>query len=241
MSNMTKIRQKTDAVAITLLALVSVPAMAADRETQSHKSIRDAARQHALGEVADLPSRPEVTVGNLDSRLKLYACDEPLETYNSPNGLNGGRGVVGVRCNGSKPWKIFVPVKIALMKSVVVSQRPIVRGQVLSAEDLKLSEVDVSGIHKAYFSRAEDVIGLHSKRSIASGKTLHAGMLKQAKRVKRGNQVEIIAISQGLQVRMMGKALADGGLGDRIKVKNLNSGRVITGTVAGTGLIHVLN
>jgi flagella basal body P-ring formation protein FlgA len=66
-------------------------------------------------------------------------------------------------------------------------------------------------------------------------------MLKQAKRVKRGNQVEIIAISQGLQVRMMGKALADGGLGDRIKVKNLNSGRVITGTVAGTGLIHVLN
>lgn len=235
------IRRKTDAVAITLLALVSLPVMAAERETQSHTSIRDAARQHALGEVADLPSRAEVTVGNLDSRLKLSACDAPLETYNSPNGLNGGRGVVGVRCNGGKPWKIFVPVRIALMKSVVVSQRPIVRGQVLGAEDLQLSEVDVAGIRKAYFSRKADVIGLHSKRSIASGKTLHAGMLKQAKRVKRGNQVEIIAISQGLQVRMTGKALADGALGDRIRVKNLNSGRVITGTVAGTGLIHVLH
>ena len=74
-----------------------------------------------------------MTTGSLDSRLKLAACDQPLATYDSPNGLNGGRGVVGVRCNGSKPWKIYVPVRIALMESVVVSRRAIVRGQELSA------------------------------------------------------------------------------------------------------------
>jgi len=235
---MNKIRQKI--VAATLAFLIQ-PVIAANYETQSHQSIRDAAEQHALSETENLPSRPEVSVGDLDSRLKLAACDQPLDTYNSPNGLNGGRGVVGVRCSGSKPWKIFVPVKVSLMEHIVISSHPLVRGQTLEADDVTLSEVDVSAVRKAYFTRIEDVVGLRSKRAIASGKTLHAGLLQRAKWVKRGNQVEIVAIGDGLQVRMMGKALADGGRGERIKVKNLASGRVITGTVAGTGVIHVFN
>ncbi len=186
-------------------------------------------------------ARPDVQVGNLDSRLKLLACDQPLETYDSPNGLSGGRGVVGVRCQGSKPWKIFVPVRVALMDTVVINRRPIVRGQTLRAEDLMLSETDTSRLHKAYFTRIEDVVGLRSKRAVKNGTTLHAGLLRREQLIKRGSQVEIVAITSGLQVRMRGKALADGGRGDRVKVKNLNSGRVISGTVTGNGVIHVLN
>jgi flagella basal body P-ring formation protein FlgA len=182
-----------------------------------------------------------VEVGSLDSRLKLSACDQPLEAYDSPNGLNGGRGVVGVRCDGSKPWKIYVPVHVALMDSVVVSRRPVVRGQALRAEALMLNEVDISGLHKAYFTRIEDAVGLRSKRSISSGDTLHAGLLERARLIKRGGQVEIVANTAGLQVRMTGQALSDGSRGDRIKVRNLNSGRIVSGTVVGSGLIQVTN
>jgi flagella basal body P-ring formation protein FlgA len=240
-SDMKTIRRKTVAAALGLLILAGPTTAGTDHPTQSHQSIRDVAQQHALDEVDNLPSRAEVHVGDLDSRLRLTACDQPLETYDSPNGLNGGRGVVGVRCNGSKPWKIYVPVRIALIESVVVSRRALVRGQELGADDLMLSEVDVSAVHKAYFTRIEDVVGLRSKRSVTSGKLLHAGLLQKAKSVKRGSQVEIIAVGGGLDVRMMGKAMADGSRGDRIKVKNLNSGRIITGTVAGAGVVHVLN
>jgi len=42
-----------------------------------------------------------------------------------------------------------------------------------------------------------------------------------------------------LLVTMRGKALADGGRGDRIRVENSKSGRVVTGTVSGRGIIHV--
>lgn len=234
-------RRKTDTLLIALLALVALPVTAEEHAVQSHQSIRSAAEQHALAEVSKFAATPQVTVGSLDSRLKLAACDQTLETYDSPNGLNGGRGVVGVRCNGSKPWKIYVPVQVALMDSVVVSRRPVVRGQALRADDVMLSEVDISGLHKAYFTRIEDVIGLRSKRAITSGSTLHAGLLQRANLVKRGSQVEIVAITADLHVTMRGKALADGGRGDRIRVKNLNSGRVITGTVIESGVIEVLN
>jgi flagella basal body P-ring formation protein FlgA len=70
---------------------------------------------------------------------------------------------------------------------------------------------------------------------------VHAGLLKRANLVKRGSKVEIIANFDGLDVRMRGEALADGGRGDRIRVKNLSSGRVVTGTVSGSGVVHVMN
>jgi flagella basal body P-ring formation protein FlgA len=248
---MNSIRQKSDAarrpaqanVLAPLLALaLATAATAADEAAvQSHESIRAAAERHALAGTDRLDGRAEVTVGSLDSRLRLAACDRPLETYDSPNGLNGGRGVVGVRCDGSQPWKLYVPVDIAIMERVVVSRRPLVRGQSVRAEDLALDEVDTSGLHKAYFTRIEDVVGLRSKRAVGSGTTLHAGLLQRARLVRRGGQVEIVAITDGLHVSMRGKALADGGHGDRIQVKNLNSGRVVTGTIAGSGVVHVLN
>jgi flagella basal body P-ring formation protein FlgA len=233
-------RQKTD-VAAYLLACVAVFSSSAGwAEYQSHDSIRDAARQHALAETQALSGNPQVSVGRLDSRLKLNACDQPLQTYDSPNGLSKGRGVVGVRCDGEKPWKLYVPVRVALLENVVVSRRPLVRGQTLGAGDVVLSEVDTSKLHKAYFTRVEDVIGLRSKRAVAGGKTLHAGLLAREKLVKRGSLVEIVANVSGLHVTMRGKALSDGGRGDRVRVKNLNSGRTVSGTVSARGVIRVL-
>ena len=132
-----------------------------------------------------------------------------------------------------------MPVTIALMEEVVVTRHPIVRGQALRAADLALSETDVSRLHKAYFTRIDDVVGLRSKRAVRAGQTLHAGLLRREQLVKRGAQVQIVADTGGLYVTMRGKALADGGLGDRIRVKNLNSGRVVSGTVRGRGVIEV--
>jgi len=236
---MVRARQKIVAIAATLWALQLPLAAVAANAVQSHSSIRQAAEQHLLDKAGQFPGTARVEVGTLDSRLRLVACDQPLETYDSPNGLSGGRGVVGVRCSGSKPWKLYVPVKVAVIEPVVVSRRPLVRGQTLQADDVMLEEIDVSRLRKAYFTDAGDVVGLRSKRAVAAGTTLHAGLLQREKLVKRGSQVEIVAVGDGLHVRMQGKALADGGRGDRIKVKNLNSGRVVTGTVAGAGVIQI--
>jgi flagella basal body P-ring formation protein FlgA len=234
-------RQKTDALGLLLLAIAATPLASGENATEAHDNIRAAAEQHVLDNIDDLPGRIEVKVGSLDSRLRLAECDRALETYDSPNALSGGRGVVGVRCEGSKPWKLYVPVQIAVIDEVVVTRRSVVRGETLQADDLMLSEMDTSRLRKAYFTRIEDAVGLRSKRSIASGSVLHAGLLKRVKLVKRGSKVEIIANLEGLDVRMRGEALADGGRGDRIRVKNLSSGRVVTGTVTDSGVVHVLN
>ncbi len=238
-STMAISRRKSDSLIALVLAAASLTA-AAEREVESHDTIRAAAREHVLAQADRYPVAPSVRVGKLDRRLRLGACELPLQTYDSPNGLNGGRGVVGVRCDGARPWKIYVPVEVALMQAVVVSRRPLTRGQTLTSDDLMLSEVDISRLHKAYFTRIADATGLRVKRALAASTTLHAGMLEREELIKRGSQVEIVALHAGLQVRMRGKALADGAKGDRVKVKNLNSGRIVSGTVTGRGIISVM-
>lgn len=224
-----------------LLAASAAAVATVDEDHQDHASIRAAAERHALAEAERLDGRAEVEVGRLDNRLRLDACDQPLETFDSPNGLNRGRGVVGVACNGTTPWKIYVPVRLALIDAVVVTRRPVVRGQALTAEDLMLDEVDVTAQRHGVYRRIEDVVGLRSKRQLDSGDVLSANLLQRAKLVKRGGAVQIIAIGGGLSVSMRGEALADGGQGDRVRVKNLASGRVITGTVTRRGVIEVVH
>jgi flagella basal body P-ring formation protein FlgA len=232
---MSQRRRKTvSALWPALLACAAVQA-----ETTTHEAIRDTVRQYAETHHVDPGIETEVEVGRLDSRLKLAACDQPIEGFDSPNGLRNGRGVIGVRCTGSTPWKLYVPVSIATLEAVVVARRPLVRGQTLTAGDLSLEQMDTNRLHKAYYTRVEDVVGLRSKRAVAAGKPIYANQLKREQLVRRGSRVAIVANTGGLLVTMSGKALADGGRGDRIRVENLDSGRVITGTVSGRGVIQV--
>jgi flagella basal body P-ring formation protein FlgA len=232
---MIKQRRKTVGT-FWLSLLICAPLQA---ETTSHQAIRETVRQHAETYHAADDITTEVEVGRLDSRLKLDACDQPIEAFDSPNGLRNGRGVIGVRCPGSTPWKLYVPVSIATLEDVVVARRPLVRGQALTAADLALEPIDTNRLHKAYFTRVEDVVGLRSKRAVSAGEPVYASQLKREQLVRRNSRVAIIANTGGLLVTMSGKALADGGRGDRIRVENLDSGREVTGTVTGRGVIEV--
>jgi flagella basal body P-ring formation protein FlgA len=232
--------QRSRKTVIAACCLLAAGAAGAEREVQSHASIRAAVERHATTSAAELAGRAEVEVGRLDSRLRLSACDIPLTTFDSPNGLSGGRGVVGVRCDGSSPWKIYVPVDVALLDEVVVTRNPVARGQTLQADDLMLREVDIARERKPVYRDVDDVVGLRSKRALDAGDLVHAGLLKRARLVRRGASVQIIARLGSLEVSMHGEALSDGGRGDRIRVRNRTSGRVVTGTVVGRGVIEVL-
>lgn len=206
---------------------------------QDHQSILDLAVEHVNAHSAQFSGHIQVTPLSLDRRLRLARCDRPLQSYDSPNGLRPGRSVVGVRCNGSKPWKIYVPVKIATLQPVVVLKRPVSKGQMIAAEDLALSERDTARMHKRYFTDTQGLIGMRSKRALQAGKILTANMLAANQLIKRGGQVQILAQTGGLQVRMKGRALESAGRGQPIRVRNQASGREVTGTVIGPGLVKV--
>lgn len=221
--------------------LTGSSAVLADDAVQSITSIQQAAEQFILSQVsASYGKQAAAEAGRLDSRLRLAACDAPLETYLPPGGRTLGNTTVGVRCTGKVTWSLFVPVKVSIYETVVVAARPLSKGRVIGTQDLQLAKKDLAKLRAGYFTDTSEVLGKQVKRTVRHGAALTAPMVKNALQIKRGQRVSLVAGAGGIAVRMIGEALADGAAGDRIQVRNLSSKRVVEGTVLSATTVQVL-
>ncbi len=224
---------------VLLAALLSPAPALSSRAAQSHDSIREAARRHVLEKTAGYSVPPTVSVGRLDSRLRLQACDKPLETFSPPAGRSLGRITVGVRCSGTKPWSLYVPVTVAIITDVVVAARDLSRGAILTSKDLELVAQDITRLHRGFMERPGQAIGKTLKRNLRRGQVLTPNQIAAPLAIKKGSRVAIVASSGAIQVRMQGKALGNGATGERIRVQNLSSKKEIEATVISPGVVRV--
>jgi flagella basal body P-ring formation protein FlgA len=77
------------------------------------------------------------------------------------------------------------------------------------------------------------------RQPVAEGAVILPGQLVQPRAVRRGQRVVIEAVRGAMQVNGSGEALADGMPGERIKVRNVGSGRVVEATVRPDGRVRV--
>ena len=183
--------------------------------------------------------RYQIQVNNLDPRLRLAHCDKELTATLESPAQPLGRVTVRVRCEGSAPWTIFVPAQVKLFRDVVTLTRPLKRGTLIGYDDVTLRERDISLINQGYLTATELAVGQKLLRPVVSDQVLTLTHLEQAAAVRKGDQVVINARSGTLSVRMPGEALSDGGLSEQIRVKNLNSKRVIKARITGPGQVEV--
>ncbi len=193
--------------------------------------------QQRIGKSADRTSAQAAT---LDPRHRLARCERPIEAFLRPGTRISSRTVVGVRCTGDKPWKLFVPVTVVVTENVLVAKRTLPRGHVLTAGDFVAEPRDVSRVVSGYVSNPASLAGQKLKVQLLAGRMLTPAMLEADAAVRRGQTVTIVAKGGGISVRMTGKALMDGALNQRIRVENLNSGRVVEGIVRSREHVEVL-
>jgi flagella basal body P-ring formation protein FlgA len=178
--------------------------------------------------------------GKLDPRLRLARCDRPLEGFLRSGTEIGSRTVVGVRCSGSNPWKVYVPVDLVEMRPVLVARQALPRGRLLTAGDLVLEARDVSRLSGGFIASSDAVVGRQLKRQLVSGTVLSPSMLETRIVVRRGQSVTLVVRNDALNIRMAGKALMDGAIDQRIRVENTVSRRIVEGFVRSPEYVEVL-
>lgn len=182
--------------------------------------------------------RYEIEVNKLDPRLRMPLCSQQLDAS-----LEGstplGRVTVRVRCDGAAPWTVFVPAQVRLLRDVVVMTRPLKRESIIDESDVALRERDVGTLGPGYLTLLEQAVGMKLLRPTVLDQVLTQQHLEQAEVVRKGDHVVIIARSGNLSVRMPGEALDKGGMQAQIRVRNLNSKRVIKARVTGAGQVEV--
>ncbi len=237
-------RKVLSAVLTTLLLTLlsdATPVFAAESASWTPTTdIENAAVAFIKEQVGDGTGNTSVSASKLDSRLRLARCNEPLEAFLRPGTEIKDRTAVGVRCNGDKPWKVYVPVDLVVTKNVLTLRQSVSRGHVLTAADLVAVRRDVTRVRRGYFTDPAALIGQKARQSLIAGKIITPSMIEAAALIRRGQTVTLGVANDRLNIRMAGKALSDGALHQRIRVENSSSGRIVEGIVRSRELVEIL-
>ena len=224
-----------------MIICLSLPSLLnADVNTkQALADIEQAAYAYALSEAQMKFGSAHVSISPLDKRLNMAACSSELNAFTKKTSVGMGKQTIGVKCYGPVPWTVYVQADIKVFKQTVVATKPLGTGHVLKAEDIKLATVDISQMRKGFVKSKQQVLGQQLKYPLAMGAVVSPNALKSKKVVARGQVITLLAKAGTMEVRMSGKALASAALGQRVKVKNLSSKRVVEGIVASPGVVKV--
>lgn len=125
------------------------------------------------------------------------------------------------------------------LREVPVASRDILRGHVLTLQDLKTQKMDLKRMPRGIVLEAENLLGLEAQRHIRSGKPIRHKYLRTPPHARSGEDVTIFFQQPGLQLKATGRALEDGQKGDIIRVMNDASKSVIKARITGNGEVTV--
>ncbi|MBE0439740.1 MAG: flagellar basal body P-ring formation protein FlgA [Gammaproteobacteria bacterium] len=224
---------------VTVTLLIGLVCPAYSESLQLLDEIEHTAYVYSLAEAQARYDNPQISVESLDSRLRLQQCDHALTAFSNSDNMSLGSQTVGIKCNAPVAWTVYVPVKIKVFKPIVVAARGLDAKQIITEADIRLEQQDIAKMRRGYIETTESVVGQQLKYPVAVGSVINPNSLFEQKVVHRGEQIMLVATVGKMEVRMAGTALADGEQGERVRVKNASSHRVVEGVVDGPGIVRV--
>jgi len=123
---------------------------------------------------------------------------------------------------------------------VLIPNRVIYPGETVEMASLK--EVTLKPgkiIPPAVSIRAADIEGKVAKRTLLPGRYIPTASLREAWLVEQGAAVQVTYVSGVLTISASAVTLQSGAAGDLVRVRNIDSGKVLSGVVMADGSIRV--
>ena len=146
---------------------------------------------------------------------------------------------VSVYVNGTFYRRAILYYRVKVYDTVLVAARDLKPDEAIGEADVKLAEVTVDDAATTYLHKADEIAGRVPARFLSAGKPLTEGVLQNALVIEANAPVTLLSDYNGIQVTAEGIALQRGRVGDRIRVKNARSGRMLLGTVVDAHTVKV--
>jgi flagella basal body P-ring formation protein FlgA len=127
----------------------------------------------------------------------------------------------------------------------LVEQVPILNvskhvGEIIHAADLEWRKIPLSNINGMMVTKQEHAIGFTpSHHPLKAGEFILKNKIEQPKIVKKNTEVTLLVQNPYMTISAKGQALEDGVLGASIRVTNIDSKKIIHGTVKSPTLVEV--
>ncbi|MEY4285707.1 MAG: flagella basal body P-ring formation protein FlgA [Betaproteobacteria bacterium] len=178
----------------------------------------------------------------LDERVRIAACRQPIQ-FDQPL---GNPNTLRARCTQPywQHWLSFYTqapqrAQAAVQqrdqnREVWVANQLIRRGTLVTPDMFERRNMDISNAETALIQSPEDLKNVELLRDMQPGSPIRSHDLKPAMLVKRG-QVVLVSMGEGrgFLVTVRAESQQDGRLGELIRLKNPESGRLLSAMVTG--------
>ncbi|PAV25146.1 flagella basal body P-ring formation protein FlgA [Tamilnaduibacter salinus] len=178
-------------------------------------------------------------VGALDDRLNLAPCREAMAVSFARDPFRSDRQTLEVRCEGERPWRLFLSARVKIHGPAYVASRALGRNTRLTRSMVREEQVMINGVREGAIRDLSSVVGMRLDRPVSTGTVLTPRLLSEPDAVARGDHVMISAGSGAFRVRSRGKALGNAQTGEQVMVENLSSSRTVRARVVAPGRVEI--
>ncbi|WP_449235530.1 flagellar basal body P-ring formation chaperone FlgA [Azospirillum doebereinerae] len=129
--------------------------------------------------------------------------------------------------------------RVEIEVEMPVPVRRIRPGEIIEAADLTLVRMPLERAGAGFVQSAEALVGLSPRRQMPAGRLVLVGSVGMPIVVQRNRHVTLVYEDGPLVLAARGRALQEGGVGDLVRVMNVASSTVVTGTVTGAETVSV--
>lgn len=122
----------------------------------------------------------------------------------------------------------------------LVPERTIYPGETITGEMVRAVGITNPNLAAGYASDVAEVDGMVTTRTLLPGRTIPVASLREAWAVERGSPVTLVFSDQGLVITAPGTPLQNASIGEMIRVRNIDSGVIVSGTVMQDGSVRVV-
>jgi len=215
--------------------------VASDYRSVTVGEFEEAVRKHAAERLEWGAGEWSLTIANPESSAKIGKTGNvsaEVSGIDNPFAKGNVRLTLTLRA-GTRVYRIPVACKIFVKAPVLVSARPIQRGEELTEENTMIQLTDITNFSYAPLTKLPKAGTATALRFVPMGGILHEKALRAIPLVARGDQVRIHYIGERVKISVLGTARDNGGGGERIWVENLQTGKLIRATVSGKGSVVV--
>jgi len=135
---------------------------------------------------------------------------------------------------------LWLPAVAHAADMAVVATRIVYPGETVSADTLDQVALRPNArVTSPFVQEIGEADGKVAKRTILPGKLIPLSSLREPYLVEAGQAVTVIFQQDGLTIQATAVPLQPGSLGDVLRLRNADSGKVFTGIVMANGTIRV--
>ncbi|MCC6329229.1 MAG: flagellar basal body P-ring formation protein FlgA [Acidobacteria bacterium] len=193
------------------------------------------------------------------TRLASNRVEARITRLSFPPNIQVPKGELGATVNGSSVRNIFMPFSVPvevrvngrLVRSIPVTceieayadvftaAKDLPAGASVTERDLRREKTRIDRPINDYVRDPNSLRGVALTRGVWSGAALTGDSIASVAVIKPGDPIRIEAGSGRMRIIVNGEAKAAGRIGDRISVKNSQTGTILQATVIDKGIVRI--